>query len=118
MHRLRILPAVAILLAAWALLTVRIGAPWLGHQDMNGVWVSSAIRNYEHYGFFQLGGIAVFNNAPAPPDRLMYYTHRPAAPDSPNVNVNRPLSSLGVRVDRGGSMRLSPIISNRAASDG
>ena len=38
---------IVILLAAWALLTIRVGAAWFGHQEANGAWISVAVRNYQ-----------------------------------------------------------------------
>lgn len=74
---------VVLLLVAWGLLTIRIGAPWLGHQDANGAWISAAIRNYERYGFGALGGMIVLNNSPLQPnqsDQYVYYANHPPLP--------------------------------------
>lgn len=72
--------AVLLFLAAWGLLIIRLGAPWFGHQATNGVWVSETILNYQRYGFLTVGGISIWNNAPATPDQFIYYTHRPIFP--------------------------------------
>ncbi len=66
---------IALLLVAWALLTIRIGAQWFGHQEANGAWFSVATRNWQVHGFWQLGGIIDTN-----PDLLGAmepYTHHP-----------------------------------------
>ncbi len=68
-------PVLIVLLLAWALLTIRIGAQWFGHQEANGAWFSVATRNWQLHGFFQLGGIIDTN-----PDLLGSvepYTHHP-----------------------------------------
>lgn len=71
---------VIVLLAGWGLLTFRIGGAWVGHQDANGAWISSAIRNYERYGFASLGGMIVLNNDSAEPDSYNYYASHPPLP--------------------------------------
>ncbi len=64
-----------ILLGAWALLTVRIGSEWFGHQDANGAWVSVAVRNYQLHGFFAQGGLV--NTNPDLTGIPQPYTHHP-----------------------------------------
>ncbi len=66
---------VVILLGAWALLTIQIGAAWIGHQDANGAWISVAVRNYQWYGFFTHGGLVDTNPNPLGP--IMPYVHHP-----------------------------------------
>jgi lipopolysaccharide export LptBFGC system permease protein LptF len=48
---------ITVMLIAWGLLTFRLNAPWVGHQDENGAWISSAIRNYQQIGFGALNGM-------------------------------------------------------------
>lgn len=71
---------VLILIVGWGILTIRIGAPWFGHQDANGAWISTAIRNYERYGFGALGGMIVLNNSFVQPDNYSYYPNHPPLP--------------------------------------
>lgn len=68
---------VLLLIYSWALLTIRLGAPWFGHHDANAVWISSAIRNFQLYGAAQLRWLAVVNPGPATPETFLYYTHHP-----------------------------------------
>jgi 4-amino-4-deoxy-L-arabinose transferase-like glycosyltransferase len=77
-HKLTIL--VLILVVGWGALTIRIGAPWVGHQDGNGAWISTAIRNYERYGFGTLGGMVALDNSPVQPDNFHYYPNHPPFP--------------------------------------
>ncbi len=66
---------IAVLLLAWALLTIKIGDAWFGHQDANGAWISVAVRNYQLHGFFQQAGLINIStglNSPIEP-----YTHHP-----------------------------------------
>ncbi|MDZ4763088.1 MAG: glycosyltransferase family 39 protein [Chloroflexota bacterium] len=73
----RISPQLLVaLLAAWALLLFRLGAPWVGHQDENGAWMSTAIRNFQQVGFGTLNGMIVLNTVPFDAD----------APYTPYVN--------------------------------
>ncbi|MBE2268170.1 MAG: glycosyltransferase family 39 protein [Anaerolinea sp.] len=71
----KLLPIVAILLIAWALLTIRIGAAWTGHHDANGAWTSVAVRNWQWHGF--LNGMVIYNEGFDPAERFEYYTHHP-----------------------------------------
>jgi hypothetical protein len=64
-----------ILLCAWALLTLRIGSAWFGHQDANGAWISVAVRNYQLHGFFLLGG-SIDRNTDLT-GGVVAYTHHP-----------------------------------------
>jgi 4-amino-4-deoxy-L-arabinose transferase-like glycosyltransferase len=69
---------VILLLLMWALLMINLGRPWLGHHDANGVWISSAVRNYHLYGPREVGFLVTTNRAPVDnPDELDYYIHHP-----------------------------------------
>ncbi len=74
-------PIIILLLIAWAFLCFRIGAAWLGHQDANRAWISTALRNYERYGFFTLNGLITFNTTPTLPFNIpdYYIRHPPLA---------------------------------------
>ncbi|MFN8527991.1 MAG: glycosyltransferase family 39 protein [Anaerolineae bacterium] len=67
---------VLLLLTGWALLTINIGGAWVGHQDANGAWISTAVRNYSLYGL-QTAAIPLLNTAPAAPAEFHYYTAHP-----------------------------------------
>ena len=66
-----------ILLVAWALLTVRLDAPWFGIAEENGAWISAAVRNYRLYGADNLWLMQVLNAGPATPETYHYYVHHP-----------------------------------------
>ena len=66
-----------ILLVAWALLTVRLDAPWFGIAEENGAWISAAVRNYRLYGADNLWLMQVLNAGPATPETCHYYVHHP-----------------------------------------
>jgi 4-amino-4-deoxy-L-arabinose transferase-like glycosyltransferase len=68
---------VVLLLVAWAGLTIRIGGPFTGHQDGNGIWISSAARNFTLYGADAVGFIPVLNPAQATPAEFSYYPNHP-----------------------------------------
>jgi 4-amino-4-deoxy-L-arabinose transferase-like glycosyltransferase len=72
-----LLRLIALLIEAWGLLTIRLGAAWFGHHDWNGVWVSSAVRNYRLYGAWNLHLMQVLNPGPATPETYNIYNHRP-----------------------------------------
>lgn len=79
---------VVIFLAAWGFLVFRIGNAWVGHQDANGAWISSAIHNYERYGFANLGGMIVLNHSPITAGNYDYYaSHPPLAVWLPTLPV-------------------------------
>ncbi len=73
--------AIILLLAAWAFLSFRIGAAWLGHQDANGAWISAALRNYERYSFGGLSGLVTFDTTPELLNQIpdYYIRHPPLA---------------------------------------
>jgi len=74
----RLAVIVAVLLGAWGLLSWRIGDPWVGHQDENGAWISTAVRNYTRYGFASLKGIVVLNTEVVLSEsNLQPYVHHP-----------------------------------------
>ena len=66
---------IAALLIAWALLTIKIGDAWFGHQDANGAWISVAVRNYQLHGFFQQDGLVNISTGFDSP--MEPYTHHP-----------------------------------------
>lgn len=68
---------ILLLLIAWGFLTFRIGAKWVGHQDENGAWVSTAVVNYQRYGFFNLNGMIALNTEPVTDGAFRLYTHHP-----------------------------------------
>jgi len=68
---------IVLLLVAWGFLTVRIDAPFFGHHDANGVWISAAARNWRLYGVDQLGLIPVVNRSAATPDTFSAYGNHP-----------------------------------------
>lgn len=69
---------VALLLAAWALLTINLGARWYGHQDANGQWISAVMRNYALYGAAEMNFMPVINAGPIESEAdFMYNLHPP-----------------------------------------
>lgn len=66
-----------LLIVAWALLIVRLSAPWYGVQDAYQLWVAAGARNYERYGLENIGLALVINPAPSPTDEPQYYHHHP-----------------------------------------
>lgn len=66
-----------LLIAAWALLIVRLSAPWYGVQDAHQMWVAAGARNYERFGLDKIGVALVINPAPSPDDEPHYYHHHP-----------------------------------------
>lgn len=71
-------PAIAVLVGLWAALTIQLNAPWFGHHDANGAWISAAVRNNERYGLEWTRLIPVTNYAPVSTiQELHYYTHHP-----------------------------------------
>jgi 4-amino-4-deoxy-L-arabinose transferase-like glycosyltransferase len=68
---------IIILLAAWALLLIRLASPWYGVQDSYRVWVASAVRNYSIYDFEQIGFMVTRNSGPVSPEDLYFYSHHP-----------------------------------------
>jgi 4-amino-4-deoxy-L-arabinose transferase-like glycosyltransferase len=66
-----------VLLAAWALLLIRLSAPWYGVQDAYQVWVASGARNYERYGLDVTGLALVIDYDSSSPESLSYYHHHP-----------------------------------------
>jgi 4-amino-4-deoxy-L-arabinose transferase-like glycosyltransferase len=69
---------IAVLVGLWAALTIQLNAPWFGHHDANGAWISAAVRNNERYGLAWTRLIPVTNYAPVPNvEELRYYTHHP-----------------------------------------
>lgn len=69
---------IVILLVAWALLTVRMSAPWYGVQEAGRVWISAAVRNHEFYGIERTGLMMTRRTAPVPDaEDLGYYSHHP-----------------------------------------
>lgn len=76
--RRRHLPVIVlVLLLAWALLTIQLGAPWFGYHDENGAWVSSAVQNYHLYGAWNLRLLPTLNPGPAGPENYEIYVHQP-----------------------------------------
>lgn len=69
---------IALLLVMWGLLTIRIGAPWFGHHDTNGVVFMTTARNYSLYGASELGFLQLLNyEIPAKPEDYNFYLHHP-----------------------------------------
>jgi hypothetical protein len=69
---------VIFLLVMWGLLTIRIGVPWFGHHDANGVFYMTMARNYELYGASELGFLQLHNyEIPALPENYNFYLHHP-----------------------------------------
>lgn len=69
---------VAFLLVMWGLLTIRIGAPWFGHHDTNGVVFMTTARNYSLYGASELRLLPLLNyEIPAKPEDYHFYLHHP-----------------------------------------
>lgn len=66
-----------ILLLSWALMMINIATPWWEQGSDNGAWISAAVRSYERYGFFEIGGLQVLNFEPATAENFEYYTHHP-----------------------------------------
>ena len=64
---------VLLILALWALLLIRLNAPYYGIQDAYRVWIPAAIRNLDEYNTI----LVVRNSAPTPVDELAIYTHHP-----------------------------------------
>lgn len=70
--------AIAVLVGLWAALMIQLNAPWFGHHDGNGAWISAAVRNNERYGLEWTRLIPVTNYAPVSTiQELAYYTHHP-----------------------------------------
>jgi 4-amino-4-deoxy-L-arabinose transferase-like glycosyltransferase len=71
----------ALLLITWAVLLIRLNAPWFGLYDENGAWISIAVRNYRLYGASHLAFLQTLNTGPvidpATPDVFLYYNHHP-----------------------------------------
>lgn len=71
----------AFLLLMWALLVIRLDAPWFGHHDENGAWITTGARNFELYGWSTLNYLPVLKNGPLDLDRpgedFTYYVHHP-----------------------------------------
>lgn len=68
---------VLLLLTMWGILTIRIDAPWFGHHDENGRWISTAVRNYQLYGAENLRYLVTTTPYPSTVDELYYYVHHP-----------------------------------------
>lgn len=77
----RLWALVAFLLLMWALLIIRLDAPWFGHHDENGAWITTGARNFEIYGWSTLNYIPVLKNSPLdlsrPGEDFTYYVHHP-----------------------------------------
>jgi len=71
------LRVVLLLFFAWALLTVRIDAPFFGHHEGAGLWISAAVRNFDLYGAAQLGYVPVINYSTATAQTYSYYVNHP-----------------------------------------
>jgi len=87
---------IIVLLIMWGLLTIRIGAPWFGHHDTNGVVFMTTARNYELYGASELHLLPLLNyEIPAQPEDYNFYLHHP-----PMISWVLALAGGGVYVDR------------------
>ncbi len=77
----RLFAPVLILIILWTLLTIQLNAPWFGHHDANGVWLSAVSRNFRTYGMASIGPIPVLNRGPIPPETIeRYVDHPPLVP--------------------------------------
>lgn len=66
------------LLLMFAILIININAPFYGHHEPNGVWIGTSIRNWNWYGFVELGGIPATTAEPvASVNDLYRYVHHP-----------------------------------------
>lgn len=69
---------IILLLVMWGLLTIRLGAPWFGHHDTNGVEFMTMARNYALYGAPELGFLQLRNyEIPAQPENYIFYFRHP-----------------------------------------
>ncbi len=68
---------VALLLVAWGLLTIRIGAPWVGHHSSGGGKIHAIVRNYQLYGVAELHFMQVTNEGPVTPENRHVNVHHP-----------------------------------------
>lgn len=67
----------ALLLLMFAILIWNINQPFFGHHEPNGIWISTSVRNWNWYGFFELGGLPVTTAEPADVDEMLRYIHHP-----------------------------------------
>lgn len=69
---------VILLIVTWALLMIRLSAPWYGVQDSFRVWVASAVRNFSLYNPEIIGLMITRDAAPVEdPHDLQFYSHHP-----------------------------------------
>lgn len=73
------LPAlVALLLAVWLVLTLRLSEPFYSVDDAMRTWVAGGVRNYDIYGLETTGLMMTRNTAPvAEGESLNFYAHHP-----------------------------------------
>ncbi|MDX2160120.1 MAG: glycosyltransferase family 39 protein [bacterium] len=76
-RRRDVLAVVPVLLIAWLLLTINLGGAWVGHQDANGAWISTAALNFQHHGFLTLSGLPALDTTPSLAAPPRYYTSHP-----------------------------------------
>lgn len=68
---------IPLLMLIWAVLMIRIDAPWYGIQEAPRTWIPAAVRNYDIYGIETTGLMVIRNAAPADPADFSYYSHHP-----------------------------------------
>ena len=69
--------AILILLVATGLLLEHFNAPWFGHHDANGVWLSAASRNARTYDNLEYPLVPLINLGPIPAEVPRWYVHHP-----------------------------------------
>lgn len=69
---------IALLIVTWALLMIRLAAPWYGVQDSYRVWIAASVRNYDRYGLETTGLMVVRTVEPVENvEDLYFYSHHP-----------------------------------------
>jgi hypothetical protein len=68
---------VLLFIGVWAVLFIRIDAPWYGIQEAPRIWIPAAVRNYDLIGTETIGWMIVRNEGPADLDNLAYYPRHP-----------------------------------------
>lgn len=61
----------------WRLLIIHINAPWFGHHDANGIWLSATSRNFRSQPLGEIGLVPIPTRAPIPPGSADTYVHHP-----------------------------------------
>lgn len=68
---------ILLLIFVWGILTIRLDAPWFGHHDENGRWISTAVRNYALYGAAHLKYLVTVTASPSSQENLEVYINHP-----------------------------------------